>query len=66
MKNKNKDTKEKKPYIKTKTRLDGGKEIEITKSPSKTWVGKFFAFLLAFITLFGMVFMLIYLLINMK
>lgn len=53
---------EKKPYIKTKTRLDGGKEVEIRKSPSKTMVGKVFAIALAFITVFGSVFGLIYLL----
>lgn len=52
----------KKPYFKTKTRLDGGKEVEIKKSPSKTLVGKIFAIALAFITVFGMVFSLIYLL----
>ena len=53
---------EKKPYIKTKTRLDGGKEVEIKKSPSKTLVGKIFAITLAFITVFGSLFGLIYLL----
>lgn len=57
--------KEKKPYIKTKTRLDGGKEIEITKSPSKTKLGKFFAILLAAITLLGSLVGLIYLLIQL-
>ena len=54
--------KEKKPYIKTKTRLDGGREIEITRSPSKTKLGKIFAILLAAITLFGSLVGLIYLL----
>ena len=46
-----KNKKEKKPYVKTRTRLDGGKEIEVTESPSKTHLGKFFAVLIAALTL---------------
>lgn len=45
-----KQNNEKKPMIKTRTRLDGGKEVEITKSPSQTKSGKFMALLLAVLT----------------
>ena len=44
--------KEKKdPVIKTKTRYDGGKEVIMTKSPSKTILGKVFAIAIAVLTL---------------
>ena len=56
---------EKKPYIKTKTRANGGVEVEITKSPAKTKLGKFFAIAIALITLFGGLFGLIYVLIQL-
>lgn len=46
-----KENKEKNTYIKTKTRLDGGKEVIMTKSPSKTIVGKVFAIAIAILTL---------------
>lgn len=59
MKNKNNLNKEKKPYIKTKQRLDGSKEVEITKSPSETKFGKFVALALAVFTLLGAVIALI-------
>lgn len=52
MKNKNND---KKPFIKTKQRLDGGREIEITKSPAETGFGKIVAFTLAALTILGAV-----------
>ena len=43
--------KKKEPYIKTRERLDGGREVEITKSPSKTIVGKVFAITIAVLTI---------------
>ena len=65
MKNKNKASNNKKPFIKTKQRLDGGKEIEITRSPSKTVFGKVVAITLALLTVLGSVFGLIYLIISL-
>lgn len=62
MKNEKKD---KKPFIKTKTRLDGGKEVEIRQSPSKTLTGKIFAIAIAALTVLGSVGALIYLLIQL-
>lgn len=59
------EKKEKKPFIKTKTRLDGGKEIEIRKSPSQTITGKVFAIALALLTVLGSVGALIYLIIQL-
>ncbi len=59
---KNKIEKEKKPFIKTKTRLDGGIEVELQKNPGNTTIGKIFAIIISFITLFGGIFALIYLL----
>ena len=53
---------EKKPFIKTKTRLDGGKEVEMTKSPSKSLVGKVFVLALAALTILVPIGALIYLL----
>ena len=41
----------KETYIKTKTRLDGGKEVIMTKSPSKTVLGKVFAITIAVLTI---------------
>ena len=41
----------KEAYIKTKTRLDGGKEVIMTKSPSKTTLGKVFAIAIAVLTI---------------
>ncbi|MBO4667277.1 MAG: hypothetical protein J5666_04025 [Bacilli bacterium] len=38
-------------FIKTKTRHDGGKEVIMTKSPSKTIIGKVFAITIAVLTL---------------
>ena len=38
-------------FIKTKTRHDGGKEVIMTKSPSKTVIGKVFAITIAVLTL---------------
>lgn len=64
MKNKNNLNKEKKPYIKTKQRLDGGKEVEITRSPSETKFGKFVALALALFTVLGTVIALIVLLVQ--
>lgn len=49
MKKEKKNKKE--PYIKTRERLDGGREVEITKSPSKTIVGKVFAITIAILTI---------------
>ena len=49
MKKEKKNKKE--PYIKTRERLDGGREVEITKSPSKTIVGKVFAITIAVLTI---------------
>lgn len=44
-------TNKKEPYIKTRERLDGGREVEITKSPSKTILGKVFAITIAVLTI---------------
>ena len=41
----------KEPVIKTKTRRDGGKEVIMTKSPSKTILGKVFAIAIAILTI---------------
>ena len=41
----------KEAYIKTKTRLDGSKEVIMTKSPSKTVLGKVFAITIAVLTI---------------
>ena len=38
-------------FIKTKTRHDGGKEVIMTKSPSKTILGKVFAITIAILTI---------------
>lgn len=62
MKNKNNASKNNKPFIKTKQRLDGGKEVEITTSPSKTTFGKIVAVAIAAFTVLGSVVGLIYLL----
>ena len=60
-----KKDKNKKPYIKTRTRANGGIEVEITKSPTNTLLGKIFAIAIAAITVFGGLFGLIYLLIQL-
>jgi len=60
-----KKDKNKKPYIKTRTRANGGIEVEITKSPTNTLIGKIFAIAIAAITVFGGLFGLIYLLIQL-
>lgn len=62
---KNKNEQEKKPFIKTKTKIDGGIEVELQKSPNNTLIGKIFAIAISFITLFGGIFALIYLLTQM-
>lgn len=62
---KEKNNIENKKIIKTKNRLDGGIEVEIQKDPSKTTIGKIFAIIIAFITIFGSVGALIYLLLQM-
>ena len=64
MKNKKNLNKEKKPYIKTKQRLDGGKEVEITRSPSETGFGKFVALALSVFTILGTVIALIVLIVQ--
>ena len=53
------------PYIKTKTRHDGGKEVIMTKSPSKTTLGKVFAITIAVLTILVPIAGLIYLLISL-
>lgn len=50
MKNEKKKKNEK-PFIKTRERLDGGREVEITRSPSKTVLGKVFAITIAVLTI---------------
>ena len=57
--------KNKKPFIKTRTKANGGVEVEITKSPSNTITGKVFAAVIAFLTLFGGLGGLIYLFIQL-
>lgn len=65
MKNKNNSKQKKQPYIKTKQRLDGGKEVEITKSPSETKLGKFIALTLAILTVLGTIVSLVVILAQM-
>ncbi len=52
----------KKPYVKTKHRANGGIEVEITKSPTNTVLGKVFAITIAALTvltgLVGLIFIL--------
>ena len=48
---KEKNKKNEKPFIKTRERLDGGREVEITRSPSKTIVGRVFAITIAVLTI---------------
>ena len=55
----------KEPYIKTKTRHDGGKEVIMTKSPSKTILGKVFAIAIAILTIVVPIIALIVVLSNM-
>jgi len=52
------------PYIKTKQKANGGIEVEMPKSPSKTVTGKVFAILVAVLTIGVPVISLIYLLIR--
>lgn len=59
------EKKEKKPFIKTRTRLDGGKEVEMTKSPSKSLLGRGFAIALAALTILVPLGALIYLLFSL-
>ena len=59
-----KKNKNKKPYIKTRTKANGGVEVEITTSPTNTLVGKIFAIAIAAITVLGALGSLIYLLIQ--
>lgn len=60
---KNKETK-KDPYFKTKQKANGGIEVEMPKSPSKTVTGKVFAILIAVLTIGVPLVSLIYLLIK--
>ena len=46
-----KEKNQKEAYIKTRDRLDGGKDVEITRSPSKTVLGKVFAVTIAVLTI---------------
>ncbi len=61
---KNKSTKAEKPFIKTREKSDGGIEVEIQKNPGDTKTGKFFAILIAVLTLAVPVAGLIYLLVT--
>lgn len=65
MKNVEKNKKAKQPYLKTKSKANGGVEVEIRTSPTNTLLGKIFAIVLAAITVFGGLFGLIYLLIQL-
>ena len=60
---KNNETK-KDPYFKTKQKANGGIEVEMPKSPSKTVTGKIFAILIAVLTIGVPLVSLIYLLIK--
>lgn len=55
--------KEEKKFIKTKQKANGGIEVEITKNPNKTKTGRFFAILIAVLTIAVPVASLIYLLV---
>lgn len=55
--------KEEKKFIKTKQKVNGAIEVEITKNPSKTKTGRFFAILIAVLTIAVPVASLIYLLV---
>lgn len=65
MKNVEKNKKVKKPYVKTRTKANGGVEVEISTSPTNTALGKIFAIIIAAITVFGGLFGLFYLLIQL-
>ena len=60
---KNNETK-KDPYFRTKQKANGGIEVEMPKSPSKTVTGKVFAVLIAVLTIGVPLASLIYLLIR--
>lgn len=60
-----KKTAEEKKFIKTKQKANGGIEVELQKSPSETHIGKFFAVLIAFLTVGVSLISLIYLLIKL-
>ena len=59
-----KEKQAKDPYIKTKQKANGGIEVEMPKSPSKTVTGKTFAIIIAVLTIGVPVISLIYLLIR--
>lgn len=55
---------EKKPFIKTRTKMDNSIEIELQKSPAKTFFGKVLIFLIAVGTLLVPLGLLIYVIID--
>lgn len=57
-----KNTEEKK-FIKTKQKANGGIEVELQKNPSETKVGKFFAVLIAVLTVGVSLISLVYLMV---
>ncbi len=60
--NKEIQNEEKKPFIKTKTKMDGSKEVIVTKNPANTWLGKTVAIVICVLTMFVGLIGLIYLL----
>ena len=57
-------TNDDKKFIKTKNKIGGGIEVELQKSPSQTKIGKFFAILIALLTVGVSLISLIYLLVK--
>ena len=62
---KNKKTAEEKKFIKTRQKANGGIEVELQKSPNETHIGKFFAILIAVLTVGVSLISLIYLLVKL-
>lgn len=56
---------EKKPFIKTRTRMDNSIEVELQKSPAKTVMGKLLLFFVVIGTVVLPVAVLIYVMIEM-
>lgn len=56
---------EKKPFIKTRTRMDNSIEVELQKSPAKTFMGKLLLFFVIAGTVVLPIAVLIYVMIEM-
>lgn len=60
---KTKNNTQEKKFIKTKQKVNGGIEVELQKNPSETKIGKFFAVLIAVLTVGVSLISLIYLMV---